>query len=224
MTTSILNDTLLLRNQPLERIRDYLRAINLTIFDDIIAKYKEESKQIILYILCAYSEESPLLILKRDSWIEKNSICEYLEILEEKRKTLVELRDNYVRTAVTEYVSQFAGEMFRSLMFMKIQLKDLEIAITNREYYVEIEKKNESGVMERESVNYDWKELRKSVEQHALLAKKIQDIEKQLLEKTKRLSGIEDIQVWIYKNSKKQSTSSNGTYRSSGLEHSDLIK
>lgn len=201
MTHSILNDCLLLRDKGTEKINDYLQTIGVHIFDDIISKYKEEAAQIILYILCAYDEQSPLVIAKQDSKAEQEGICEYLNIPEFKRKQLIELKDGYIRTAVTDYVTQFAGEIFRSLMFMRIQLQDYQLAITNKCYYTEKEIKDKFGEVERIDFPFDWKEQGKAQTQCNTLAKQIEALEKQLKEKVKRMDGIEDLKDYT-RNSK----------------------
>lgn len=194
MTTSILNDCLLLRDQPFEKTKEYLHTINVLVFDNIIAKYTpQEAHQIILYILCAYDEQSPLVIARQDSKAEQDGICEFLNIPEFKRKALIELKDSYVRIAVTDYVTQFAGEIFRSLMFMKIQLQDYQLAITNKQYYTSREDKNSSGEGEAKLVEFvfDFKEQSKAQTQCNILAKQIEALEKQIKDKLKRLDGIE---------------------------------
>lgn len=197
MTTSILNDCLLLRNLPIEKLREYLSSINVTIFDNLIEKYKEEATQIILYILCAYDEQSPLVIARQDSLAEQNGICEYLNIPEFKRTDLINLKEHYIRSAVTEYVTQFAGATFRSLALKKIQLRDLELAITNREYYTEVPgKAEEEGEEKKVIFKYDWKEHGLAIRQHNQLAKDIEIHEKEYKDRAKRMEGIEDLKSY----------------------------
>jgi|GEM_PF-3018727 len=195
MTFSILNDLLLLRNQPFEKTKEYLSTVNLTIFDNLIDKYKNEAHQIILYILCAYDEQSPLVISRQDSKAEQEGICEYLNIPEFKRKKLIELQDSYVRLAVTEYVTQFAGEIYRSLVFMKIQLQDYQLAITNNQYYIirDDKESSEEGAAKKEEIVLDWKEKGKAQTQCNVLSKQIEALEKELKEKVKRMDGVEEL-------------------------------
>jgi hypothetical protein len=194
MTTSILNDALLLRNEPGERLQECLHNINLTLFDPIFHNSSsiQEAKQKVLYILCAFSEESPLLILRQDSKEEKEGICEYLGIPEFMRKKLMELSEPEVRRATTHYISQFAGPLFRSLMFMKIQSDDYELMITNRDFSI---RKTEI-VDDKEVVTetFDVKEHGKAIAEFARLSKTIDSLEKQIRQQVKRYEGIEDLQ------------------------------
>lgn len=200
MTTSILNDILLLKNSPLEKIQDYLKAINLTVFDRIIQKYEpQEAVQIILFIACGYSEDSPLIILRQDHNEEKDGICEYLAIPEVFRNNMIRLVDPYIRTAVTQYVTQFAGPLFRSYMFMKIQLMDFDLDITNRNFS---EKKVEKGKEDEPDVVtyfYDIKEHGKAIAEHSRLSKQIDLLEKQIRAQVKKMEGIEDIKEFLHK-------------------------
>lgn len=193
MTNSILNESLLLRNEPGEKLQDYLHSINLLIFDQIFHNSAsiQEAKQKVLYILTAFSEESPLLILRQDSKEEKEGICEYLAIPEYMRLKLMKLTDPEVRRATTQYVSQFAGPLFRSLMFMKIQSDDYELMITNREFAI---KKTEI-VEDKEVVTetFDVKEHGKAIAEFARLSKTIDSLEKQIRQQVKRMEGIEDL-------------------------------
>ncbi len=199
MTESVLNDVLLLKNTNIDKLTEYLHCINLLTFDDVIDKFGKEAFHIILYIVTAYSEDSPLLILRQDSKTEQEGICEYLNIPEFKRKDLMELKDNYVRQAVTEYVTRFAGEVFRSLMFMKIQLRDYQLAITNKRYYTTKEPKDGSGEIQEEKIEFlfDWKEQGKAQQQCNILAKQIELTEKQIREQVKRMDGIEELKTHV---------------------------
>lgn len=192
MTTSILNDCLLLKDKTLTEIEDYLKTINLTIFNAIISKYNEmESKQIILFILCAYSEDSPLLILRQDSKEEKEGICEYLRIPEYLRPNLYSLLDEEIRKATTGYLTQFAGPLFRSLMFAKIQYDDFELGVTNRSYTIKTTKKE--GEAETTTELFDIKEHGKALAEMSRLAKNIDALEKQIKLQVKQFAGIEDL-------------------------------
>ena len=118
-------------------MRNYFKTINLPIFDDVYEKFKPiEAHQTILFILCGYSEDSPLLILRQDTKEEKTGICEFIGIPEILRPPLMNLTEPEVRRAVTTYVTRFAGPLHRSLFFMRIQLNDFDLAITNREYTI----------------------------------------------------------------------------------------
>src|ERR1035437_5499088 len=183
MTTSILNDALILRNEPGEKLQDYLRSINLTIFDIIFhnSSKLEEAKQTVLYILTAYSEDSPLLILRQDSKEEKEGICEYLGIPEFMRKKLMELSEPEMKKTTTQYIIQFAGPLFKALKLIEIQLEDLNIAITNREYLA----KDKEKAKKEEDADvtiplYDWQQHSKAVQQYEILSKKKDALGKEL--------------------------------------------
>jgi|SRR6185436_4755552 len=182
MITSILNDCLLLKNEPADKLQGYLHSINLTIFDPIFhnSQSTEEAKQKILYLLCAYSEDSPLLILRQDSKEEKEGICEYLQIPDFMRKNLMELTDREVRLATTQYLIQFAGQLFKALKLIDIQLEDLNLAITNREYMTKENKSKKEGKPDEIIFFYDTKEHTKAVFQYELLSKKRTALEKEI--------------------------------------------
>ena len=181
MTTSILNDLLSIRNESPDKIQEYLSSINLSIFQDVTEAYPPlEAKQIILFIVTAYSEDSPLLIVRSDSHEEKIGICEYLGIPEIFRGKLIQLTDPTVRKATTQYIINFAGPLFKALKLIEIQLEDLNLAITNREYYIK-PKDNESTEEKDVKITlYDWKEHSKAVQQYEILSKKKDALEKQL--------------------------------------------
>jgi hypothetical protein len=195
MTTSILNDALILRKDTPEKLQEYLYSINLTIFDPIFHNSADlkEAQQTILFILCAYSEDSPLLILRRDNKEEADSICEYLQIPEYIRHKLITLSDNVTRRAVTQYVMEFAGPLFRSYSFLKIQANDFELDITNRAYTI---KKTEVDKDGKETITeiFDTKEHGKAIIEHARILRTIKGLEEQIKQQIKRMEGIEDMQ------------------------------
>lgn len=215
MTTSILNDVLQIRNDSPETLQNYLHEINLTIFDPIFhnSSNLEEAKQTIQYIIVAFSEDSPLVILRQDAQEEKNNVCEYLNIPEIFRGPLFSLVNAEVRKATTNYLEQFASQEFKTLMFMKIQLADMERDITNREF----------STKKDEIYYYDIKEHGRAIQECRRLATEISKLESAIKNKIKYL-GIENMQQWLSKGVRKNSTSTNGLFRGSGLEHSDLIK
>ena len=180
MTLSILNDALEIKDQPAEILQQYLHDINLNIFDPIFHNSANltEAKQKILYILCAYSEDSPLLILRQDSKEEKESICDYLQIPEFLRAKLYTLEENEVRRATTEYLVRFAGSLFRALMFQRIQYDDFELGITNRSYTIKESKEKDGGVVTTEM--FDIKEHGKAIAELGRLSRNINNLEKEI--------------------------------------------
>jgi len=209
MTTSILNDALLLRAEPVDKLREYFSSINVTIFDDILSRAPvegkntirtQEPKQIVLFILTAYSEDSPLVILRQDAKEEKEGICEYLGIPDYMRSDLINLKDPMVRSAVTQYLEQFAGFEFKNLMFMKIQLSDFESDITNRRYrsesVVEAGKDGEGNSIKTIEYYYDIKEHGKAVSETLRLSKSINALEKEIKASQGTYKAIDEIREW----------------------------
>lgn len=207
MTASILNDCLLLRNEPTEKFIEYFKAINVTIFDTILSRkqvegntiQEQEPKQTVLFILTTYSEDSPLVILRQDAKEEKEGICEYLNIPDYMRDRLINLTDPIVRTATTKYLEQFAGFEFKNLMFMKIQLNDFERDITNRQYSsskTESAGEDDNGMAQSTiTYYYDIKEHGKAIAESLRLAKAIHSLENKIKSEG-RFSAIEDLKEW----------------------------
>lgn len=184
MTASILNDILLLKDKPIEKTVEYLHSINLHIFDDLFIKRETDydPKQAVQYILAAYSEESPLIILRQDSKTEQENICEYLQIPEIYRNNFVNLVDKNIRRAVTQYVQQFSSQLFRWLMFARIQYRDYEMIVTNRDFKIKVE--------ETEEYAYNITDHNKAVSAMESLAKKISVCEKEILLEVRRKESI----------------------------------
>lgn len=197
MTISILDDCLRLKDQSPEKLIEYLHSINLQLFDEIFRAEPnlQEAKQIVLFLLCAYSEDSPMVIMRQDSREEQNGICEYLGIPEWMRHKLLHLEGDHIRVAATDYLTQFAGPLFRALRFLDIQLDDLNLAITNRRYVITKEPKAGEEATEQ-AVLYDWKEHSKATQQYELLSRKKDALEKQIKAQVKRLEGIEDMKKY----------------------------
>ncbi len=223
MITSILNDSLLLRKNPPQELKEYLKKINLSIFNEIYEEQKPiEAHQIILYILCAYSEDSPLLILRQDSNEEKEGICDYLEIPDYLRGNLKQLKDRTTRQATTQYLLQFAGPLFKALKLIDIQLEDLNLAITNREYIVTPKEKEEKEGEAKETTItlYDWKEHSKAVQQYEILSKKKDALERELKNQL-AYKAINEMKEYKFQNLDKKITKSKDGIC---LESSNLIK
>lgn len=196
MTISILNECLLLRKKKPEDLREYLSRINLTIFDDIWDTMDPlPAQQAILFIVCGYSEDSPLLILRQDTKEEKIGICEFLNIPEFSRGDLMNLKTSAVRRAATEYMQQFAGPLFRSLMFMKIQYNDLELDVTNRA--AAVKKTEVKDDVSTTTETFDYKEHGKAITEMTRLAREIDKLEKQIRDQVKRMEGIDELRDYM---------------------------
>lgn len=195
MTKSILNDALSIKNEPIQKLFEYFHDINLTTFQPIFEQEKneEEKKQTILFILCAYSEDSPMVILRQDSKEEKENICEWLNIPQMYHPALVSLADPVVRKCAVSYLQQFAGELFRNLMFMMIQYEYLDQIITNREFFTK----------EEGPIHYDWKEHGKATAEKEKLARSITKIQTELKQQSARLFAIESMKEWKEKGKNK---------------------
>lgn len=209
MTKSILNDCLLIKDQPLEKLKEYLHSINLHVFDQILSRVatsgdntiiETESKQTVLFILLGYSEDSPMVILRQGHREEKEAICEYLGIPEYMAIKLINLNDQTIRIAVTDYLEQFSGPEFKTLMFMKIQHEDFERDITNREY----------SSKKEETYYYDIKEHGKAIAESLRLAKNINALEKELKSQS-TYKAIDEVKEWKFKGKDKAKKPRNGS-------------
>lgn len=200
MTHSILNDIMLLRSKPIQEWVSYFAATNCRIFDTIIRSGNEgnnhnaeaKAKNTILFILCAFDEDSPMVISRLDAVTEKEQVCDYLDIPEYQRQNLIHLQDNDVRLAVTTYLMQYAGEVFRNYMFMKIQLLDFELMITNKDFMYD-KKESEDG--KTVTCAYDSKENMKAIQQKEILSRMIAKTEQEMKSKI-RLRGLDMLKEW----------------------------
>jgi len=191
MTTSLLNDCLLLRAGTEEKLREYLHSVNLLVFDPLFDRLHRTDAgltvpQIVLYILCAYSEDSPMIILRQDVLTEQNNICEFLQIPEIFRPDLINLKDSQIKRVAVDYVNQFASPVFRSMMFTRIQIRDFEIAMTVRDFSV-----LKPG--DDKEYYYDSKEHGKITSEHMRLCKQLADMEKQVKQDMKRIEGMNEL-------------------------------
>lgn len=136
MTVSILDNVISQKIKTTEGLRDYFGSINLLLFGNILSGYeKEESYYIVMYILYAYSEESPYLINRANSEKEQQAICTRLQMPEYIQGWVLVLPPEKpnIRTAIIDYLEYFAGELWRNLQYLKMQLRDIQKIITNKE-------------------------------------------------------------------------------------------
>lgn len=124
MTRSILDDVLQLEPINIGSLRKYFDDIALFIFSPLYSL--PDGEQIIMFILCAYSEDSPMLVCNEDYEMEKNAICDKLNIPDYKRSQLIHLSDSIIRQCVIDYLRLFAGAEFQNLQFLKRKLADVE--------------------------------------------------------------------------------------------------
>ena len=112
---------------------DLLKSLGITVFDPIFKAYGHDERKpyhIVLFILYAYSEESPLVILRRDSRAEAEAIVELLNIPTYISDTLVDLQDKVILQAIVDYVELFQTMLWRTLTQMKIQYANSQRALT----------------------------------------------------------------------------------------------
>lgn len=203
-------------------MKTYFTSIGLSIFDTILSReqvdpivetslWEAEIKNIILYIVVAHSEDSPLLILRRDAKEEKVAIFEYLQIPEYQRPRLANMEDEEVRAATTQYLQEFAGYEFRNLQFMKMQYADWDLAITNRAFTTT----DDDG-----KAKFDIKEQMKAVMETRRLSKEIEKIERELQGRTKYLA-VGDMKSW---KDRKNKVAGGGGNRGGNIANSDLIQ
>lgn len=198
MTMNILNDVWLIKDKPLSEIRTYLMSFQMDCFEEYFENSPhndEQKKWALLFALLAFDQKSPYIIPKQDALVEKQKICEALNIPEFFVPDLVELKDSIYRRCVTEFLFRFAGEMFRDLCFKKIQLIRFEVQITNRDFGKVTGKDD--------SVRYEYgnKEHHEAIRMKNMLARDIEKLENELLNRT-RLVGIEQINALIDRKSK----------------------
>lgn len=196
MTTSILNDCLQLRNEPLSALRKYFETIAVTVFDAIFnsGAPELEIKQDILYLLCAFSEDSPMVVLRQDITEGKKNICEYLDIPEFRREHLFNLTDRELRKAATQYLQDFAGPVFKSYKFLQIQVADIEMDITNRAFVIRSTEVGKDGAPDVITEKQDIKEHSKAVTEYARLCKQLDSIERQMRQThSLQMQGLEDM-------------------------------
>lgn len=220
MTTSILNDLLLLRREPGIKIKEYLETIGVKVFDNIIGKYSEnEYKNIVLYIVCAYSEDSPMIILRNDAKVENDTIGNYLDIPEYMRDLIINSQVREIRHAVTDYIVQFSGSLFKVYNFLKIQISDLDLDISNRAFTI---KKTTQDKVTGENVTeelYDQKEHGKAVSEHIRLCKELNKLEKEIKAQS-NYKGITEAKEYKFQNVDKKVSINDGI----SIENSRRIK
>lgn len=199
MTHSILNDIAQMRGKPLSEWREYFTRINVDVFAPILNEAPEtestkcdQAKDTILFILCAFDETSPMIVSRQDATEEKQRICEFLNIPEFRWDALVFLKDPIVRRCATDYLMRFAGELFRNYMFMKIQLTDLDLMITNRDFMIDKEVDEEGRKI---ICSFDVKDYGKAVQQREILSRSIVKIENDLRGQM-RLLGVDVIKEY----------------------------
>lgn len=206
MTYSILNDCLTIWQSTQEidkhgKLLEYFQTINVPIFDTLLGKEdKDKAAILVMFSVLGYSEDSPMIVLKQDSIQERRNICTFLGVKSPKEiEEIAYLRDPELKQAVTDYMVQFCGEEFRSLMFCKIQLADYDYDITNRKFRDSVEESTGDKETPTKIVYYyDSKEHGKAVMERIRLAKEIEKMEKTELQKNKhKFAELNKLEDWV---------------------------
>ena len=218
MITSILDYLLPHKEKSDKEIQNLLHQANVWIFDDIFNKFQIESeaKEIILYILFAYSKESPMLILMADYQKEKEGICRYLDIPDYLTNKLTTLDDSTIREAVNNFIEDYAPQQWKTLQFLKIQMADLNRMVTLKQTCAPQEEETEQDGKKEKKVIYvfDPKAHRDTIRLISELGKMIAQIEGQIKNSFNYAN--------IAKNEIKEAKSRKGQ-RSAGVENSNYI-
>jgi hypothetical protein len=128
VTHSILNDVLAMRRGDTVALDAYLERTGITVFEPI--KGHPWRFDAILYILCAYSEDSPMVVLGRDSADEKAAICFKLQLPDDLAQAFSTLSDKAFKKCVMDYLYAFAGPEFQNVQFLRIQLANIQKIVT----------------------------------------------------------------------------------------------
>lgn len=98
-----------------------LDRFNFKLFDRVFQQYNgEEPYFVILYILYAFSEKSPFLILNAENMYQKESIAKTLQIPEYLVGKLLYNRDLVVRSCIVDYLNYQQHSDFRHLKMKEI--------------------------------------------------------------------------------------------------------
>ncbi len=121
---------------------DYLHSLNIRLFDPVYhqkeaietspdekvsrTKYQHQDPlKIITYILYAYSEDSPYLVLGANPEKEKEEICARLDVPDHLWNDLIHLEDSSIKGAVLDYISMYGTpQWWTDLKLLEIQYQD----------------------------------------------------------------------------------------------------
>lgn len=212
MTYNILNDCLTIWHSAHEedkntKLTEYFSTINVHTFDKLLTK--SNAATLVMFVVLGYSEGSPMVVLKQDSVEEKRNICKYLGVIEGKEvDNIAYLRDKELKEAATDYLVAFCGEEFRAMMFCKIQLADYDYDITNRQFREGVvESTGDEDKPTKIEYTYDIKEHNRAVMERAKLAKEIEKMEREQMQKNKhKFTALNDLEDWIRRGGVKSST------------------
>jgi hypothetical protein len=128
MTRSILDDVLALETKSIEPVIAYFKEVGVDVFSPLYSL--PDAYEIIMFILLAYSEESPMVICNQDYEVQKHNVCDKLEIADFKRGKFIRIKDAVIKKCVFDYLNDFAGAKFRHLQFLKWKCADAEEILT----------------------------------------------------------------------------------------------
>lgn len=203
---SIFNDAIPYKDKPTRELREFFSGINFSLFDKIFAEFvdKDEPVFIIMFILYAYSADSPWLIIGSDWKEEKEAIAERLQMPEYMRSWCVEMSNATIRTAIVDYIDFQKKPDFKSLQLKQMQYDKITSAIvkqmdTDENGNINMDKlfdANKELDKLKISISKDEEELKKrfdfayiALEEAALAEKKT----------TNKLSGSVENSKWITK-------------------------
>lgn len=109
-----------------ETVIDKLEEININIFEPLLTAVENESTftrdeaaRIIMYIIYAYSQDSPWLIFGMDSTVEKTQIAERLGLPENLHDRVISLKSEVVRKVIIRYLETSTSRAFKYWSFKK---------------------------------------------------------------------------------------------------------
>lgn len=121
-TMSVYESCLPAKEKTAGDLQKILLDINLHIFDTIFQKFDPgEAHFIIFFILHAYSDDSPWVILGVDWTDEKVAIAERLNIPEYLRSWLIELTNDDIRCVIVDYLDYQVKPDFKLLQLKQMQ-------------------------------------------------------------------------------------------------------
>lgn len=189
MTLSIYNLLYKMEGKPLDQIRTKLKEANITLFAPLYhemiidpASTDEEPVEgenpmaldfpipavaaIIIYMIFAYSKDSPKLVFGADSYEAKVSLLERLEIDPKYHDKILTLKSKKFRYVMIKYLDYQSSRTFKLLTMKKIMFEQLE----EEGFYAFI---NDKGSFDTKLLN----EMNKSKEQ---ILKEILELEERL--------------------------------------------
>jgi hypothetical protein len=121
------------------QFKSILNEISCFVFDRVFSVFtiEGEAKQVVMYILYAYSKESPMLIFMADSEKEKEGICRNLNIPDYLANRLITLdseigNDPILMECINDFLEMYAPQDWRTLQFLKMQVSNLQREVNTK--------------------------------------------------------------------------------------------